>query len=149
MSSARDDQPSEELVKQVMRLVVGLTDQARSYVDGLAQEFDLTRIQAGALMHLKEPIAMNELASVLACERSNITGLVDRLEKRDLVYRKADKTDRRVKTLVLTPAGEKTRNELSKRIFDESPMTNHLNASEMETLANLLQKLVGAPGENT
>jgi DNA-binding MarR family transcriptional regulator len=142
------DQPSEDLVKQVMGLVVQLTDQARTYVDGLAEELNLTHIQAVALMNLEKPIPMSQLASVLSCERSNITGLVDRMEKQDLVSRNSDATDRRVKTLVLTRIGEKTRDELSRRIFDESPMTNRLNATEMNSLASLLHKLTGTADKN-
>lgn len=137
------DKPSEELVKQVMRLVMDVADQGRDYVDAVAREFDLTRVQAGVLMHLGQPIAMNELASVLACERSNVTGLVDRLEKRQLVAREPDARDRRVKTLVLTPSGERTRDELSRRLFEDLPILNRLTTPEVGVLGTLLQKLAG------
>ena len=47
-----------------------------------------------------------ELSRQLIMHRSNVTGLIDRLEKRALLRRTAG-TDRRVHRVVLTPAGNK------------------------------------------
>jgi DNA-binding MarR family transcriptional regulator len=74
-----------------------------------ASELDLHPAQAGALLQLSSPLSMNELASVLACDSSNVTGLVDRLEARGLVTREPSSEDRRVKHVVLTPAGRRMR----------------------------------------
>ena len=52
-----------------------------------ASELDLHPAQAGALLQLATPLPMNELASLLGCDNSNVTGLIDRLEARDLVAR--------------------------------------------------------------
>src|SRR5580704_13074714 len=54
-----------------------------------ASEFDLHPAQAGALMQLDEQggLPMHEIASLLACDSSNVTGIVDRLEARGLVTR--------------------------------------------------------------
>ena len=49
---------------------------------------------------------MREVATYLACNSSNLTGITDRLEDRKLVQRTADPNDRRIKLLVLTPEGE-------------------------------------------
>jgi len=46
-----------------------------------------------------------ELSRQLIMHRSNVTGLVDRLEKRRLVKRREDAHDRRAFIVVLTPAG--------------------------------------------
>ncbi len=48
-----------------------------------------------------------ELSRQLIMHRSNVTGLVDRLEARGLVRREKIPTDRRAFNLVLTPAGKK------------------------------------------
>ena len=48
---------------------------------------------------------MHELANLLACDNSTVTGIVDRLEARGLVTRRAYPQDRRVKHIALTPAG--------------------------------------------
>ena len=70
-----------------------------------ASELDLHPAQAGALLQLASPLPMHELAARLACDNSNVTGLIDRLETRGLVTRKASSDDRRVKHIVLTDAG--------------------------------------------
>src|SRR6476620_4948623 len=64
----------------------------------MSQEFELAPQQMIALRILGGgPRKMSELAQTLMCESSNVTGIVDRLEKRKLVRREADPADRRVK----------------------------------------------------
>jgi len=48
-----------------------------------------------------------ELSRQLIMHRSNVTGLVDRLEARGLLQRRDSLTDRRAFIVVLTPAGRK------------------------------------------
>jgi DNA-binding MarR family transcriptional regulator len=50
--------------------------------------------------------SQTELGRQLLTHRSNVTGLVDRLEKRGLVERRAAPGDRRVYRVLLTSAGE-------------------------------------------
>ena len=70
----------------------------------------------------------------------DITRLLDRLEKRDLVRRSREKGDRRVVTARITPAGL----ELLKRL--DEPVANlhrsqlgHLDPKQQETLIHLLE----------
>jgi DNA-binding MarR family transcriptional regulator len=58
----------------------------------------LTSVAPGALTH-------GELASRLHCDKTNVTGLVDRLERRELVRRHPDPTDRRATQVSLTDDG--------------------------------------------
>lgn len=53
-----------------------------------------------------------ELSRLLIMHRSNVTGLVDRLEERGLVRREASATDRRTWFVVLTPDGTKLIREI-------------------------------------
>jgi DNA-binding MarR family transcriptional regulator len=48
-----------------------------------------------------------ELGRLLVMHRSNVTGLIDRLEARRLVRRRDNSTDRRAFNVMLTPAGKK------------------------------------------
>jgi DNA-binding MarR family transcriptional regulator len=60
------------------------------------------------LLHANpEGLSQTELGRQLLTHRSNVTGLVDRLEKRGLVERNATPQDRRVFRVLLTSAGEK------------------------------------------
>src|SRR2546426_9873507 len=59
------------------------------------------------LAEAKQPLPLSELAQHQRCVRSNITQIVDRLEKDGLVRRRADADDRRSVRAALTPAGER------------------------------------------
>jgi MarR family transcriptional regulator, transcriptional regulator for hemolysin len=51
------------------------------------------------------PLSQSELADRLAVEGATMVSMVDRLVKAGLVVREPSPTDRRVKRIVLTPAG--------------------------------------------
>ncbi len=53
----------------------------------------------------RRPLSQSELADRLAVEGATMVAMVDRLVKAGLVTRQASTTDRRVKRVVLTPAG--------------------------------------------
>src|SRR6476646_3466232 len=96
---------------EAWKLLMTLFFTQRGDLPTLAAEFELSPAQCHVL-HLIEPdrpIPMGRIAESLACDASNVTGLVDRLESRGLVRRQASSEDRRVKVLVLTPAGVRLR----------------------------------------
>lgn len=78
--------------------------------DGLG----LTTTQGLALRLLepRTPMAMNALADNLFCDASNVTGVVDKLEARGLIERRAAENDRRVKMLAVTEKGRELRRKL-------------------------------------
>ena len=51
------------------------------------------------------PLSQSELADRLGVEGATMVAMVDRLVKAGLVVREASSTDRRIKRVVLTPAG--------------------------------------------
>jgi DNA-binding MarR family transcriptional regulator len=59
----------------------------------------------GILVGSNRPLTLGELAQRLACVRSNVTQLVDRLESDGLVRREADTADRRSIMAVVTDSG--------------------------------------------
>ena len=59
----------------------------------------------GILVGSNRPLTLGELAQRLACVRSNVTQLVDRLESDGLVRREADPADRRSIMAVVTDSG--------------------------------------------
>jgi MarR family transcriptional regulator, organic hydroperoxide resistance regulator len=107
-----------------------------------ASELDLHPAQAGALMQLATPLPMNELASLLGCDNSNVTGLIDRLEARDLVTRQPSAYDRRVKHLVLTDAGRELRARMLDRVGHPPAGFERLTAAENGQLRDLMRKVL-------
>lgn len=77
----------------------------RTEADRRARVHGLTRAQWGILLRLeREPgQSQRELAEALEVEAITVARLVDRLEKRGLVERRADRDDRRVWRLHLLP----------------------------------------------
>src|SRR6266478_2606720 len=96
---------------EAWQLLVKFFFTQRADLPTMASEFQLSPAQCHVL-HLIEPgrpIPMGQLAETLACDASNVTGLVDRLESRGLVRRHPSTEDRRVKVLELTAAGSRLR----------------------------------------
>src|SRR5437764_13374230 len=103
---------------EAWQLLVKFFFTQRADLPMLASKFELSPAQCHVL-HLIEPdrpIPMGRLAEALACDASNVTGLVDRLESRGLVRRQPCADDRRVKSLELTPAGVRLRSTVVERI---------------------------------
>ena len=72
-------------------------------------EIGLSLPKLAALHHLSQAgdsLPLGQLAERLACVKSNVTQLVDRLEADGLVVRAADPTDRRSRLAVLTDSGK-------------------------------------------
>ena len=88
-----------------------LLARAVTYVDRIAcRRHGLTETQGEALRRLWEDgdLLMSELAEDLLIDRSTATRLVDLLEKKSLVRRRASRSDRRQQRVSLTTAGEDT-----------------------------------------
>jgi MarR family transcriptional regulator, organic hydroperoxide resistance regulator len=122
----------------------------RALHDTLA-ELDLTIALADALWQLDPalgPLSRRALAERLQCDPSNVTFLVDRLERRHLVVRARVETDRRVKALALTATGVEVRDRLVATLA-ESAMFNRLTRAEQRQLADLLARCAHESGPRT
>ena len=95
------------------------------------------------LAEAQEPLALSELAERQHCVRSNITQLVDRLEKDGLVRRRADPDDRRSVRAVLTPAGERAHGQGMRALAAEQrAIMSLLSAGDAAALKGALALLV-------
>jgi DNA-binding MarR family transcriptional regulator len=137
---ARTAAPADEAWELMRRL---LAQQRRRFITA-ASELDLHPAQAGALLQMEpeEPRPMHELAALLACDNSNVTGLIDRLEARGLVARQAYEQDRRVKHVVLTSRGEALRDRLLAQVGEPPRGLERLSAGEQRQLRDLLARVL-------
>jgi DNA-binding MarR family transcriptional regulator len=113
----------------------------------VCREYDLYPPQVMAIRHLEEPKSMRQIAEMLACDSSNVTGITDRLEERDLVKRTASEHDRRVKLLVLTPKGEKIRREMTEKLTSPPEALESLPIVDLLTLEGILTNARAAQEE--
>lgn len=86
---------------------------------------------------------MGDLARMWNCDPSMVTWIIDRMERRGLVERRASTTDRRIKIVLLTSKGEKMRKELMDEFRAPTPEMERLTKSELESLQTIVRKLVG------
>jgi DNA-binding MarR family transcriptional regulator len=135
-------EPDASTVGDTAMFLMTVAEWMRRSFEEVAASFELTPVQARALLGLESPVPMRSLAEHLHCDASNVTGIADRLEAGGLVTRQASEGDRRVKLLALTPEGAKTRARLDAAIVDASPIKAGLSIDEREALRDLLSKIV-------
>jgi DNA-binding MarR family transcriptional regulator len=84
---------------------------------------------------------MQSLARAWACDPSNATFIVNRLEERRLAERRSLDGDRRVKLVALTARGLKTRAALTKDLYDPPPELLTLDRKDLLSLLAAAEKL--------
>jgi MarR family transcriptional regulator, organic hydroperoxide resistance regulator len=126
-------------------LLQTLFEATRARIPAVAAELELPPAQCQVLRRLppRRPITMGELARSLACDASNVTGLVDRLESRGLVERRASRQDRRVKVIALTTRGGHVRARLVARLSMPPDPISRLSEADRERLSAILRKVIG------
>jgi MarR family transcriptional regulator, organic hydroperoxide resistance regulator len=126
------------------QLLIKLSFSQQTQVSPLAAELELSPVQCHVLRLLEpdKPLPMRALAEGLCCDASNVTGLVDRLESRGLVRRRASEEDRRVKVLELTPKGVRVRTAFLERMTAPPEGLDRLTTREQQMLVRILGRLL-------
>jgi DNA-binding MarR family transcriptional regulator len=106
----------------------------------IAQESGLRPAAFGALRVLDEPRTMSEIANFLRCDNSNVTGIVDGLETRDLAERTASPGDRRVKLIALTAEGRRLRARLMREARKPPAWLEALSQADQRALRDVLRR---------
>lgn len=110
----------------------------------ITERHHLTPLQFYILevLHI-ESIPMNGLGSRLACDASNVTGLVDRLSAQGLIERHEHPNDRRIKIVSITKKGEEKRQLVLKSLASETSFSlARLSFEELGQLEAILHKLI-------
>jgi DNA-binding MarR family transcriptional regulator len=114
--------------------------------DRVLQRLGLTPNDARALGSLggSGEKTMRALAEEWECDASNATWMIDRLEKRGLARRRVAPHDRRVKWVVLTAQGVRTKRQLLEGMYEPPTELSSLTSAELETFRALLDRLLAA-----
>ncbi len=109
--------------------------------------YDLTGSQFKILMLLYHspavPVRQTDIESKFSMTNPTVTGLVQKLEAKDLVKRTPHPDDKRSKVLALTDRAMGIKDELLALADSlERQMTNNLTVSECDQLASLLTKML-------
>jgi DNA-binding MarR family transcriptional regulator len=148
-----DDLPGPRTERQRLALnaVFGLlvmADRLGQHWTSHAAAVGLSTAQVQVLLLMKsgEAVPMRSLAAHLDQDASNFSTLVDRLERRGVVERRADPADRRVRALALTPEGERLRAAFWTGLVEDPGPLASLGTDELAALGSLLAALgAGAP----
>ncbi|SCK18489.1 DNA-binding transcriptional regulator, MarR family [Streptomyces sp. WMMB 714] len=134
----------DPVTREVVDLIGTVVARYHAEYELAAADHSLTGAQARVLALLaREPSPMRKVARKLKCEPSNVTGIVDRLESRGLVERRADPADRRVKLAAATDEGAETASRLRAALgFAREPLAG-LTPDERTVLRDLLQRMLG------
>ena len=136
--------PTDDPAVEAWQLLWRLMQANKPRFMALAQEMGLAPMQLHAL-RLIEPgdgVPMSSLAGKLFCDNSNVTGIVDRLEARRLIERRAAQHDRRVKLLVLTDEGERVRAAAFRQMSQPPPEIAALAPKHKRALRDALRAAV-------
>lgn len=94
------------------------------------------------LVECNPGLKQTELARAVHLDRSTVVSVVDTLERRGLVARRAVAHDRRSNALELTPGGTTLLKTLKRRVAaHEKRLVRGLDAGERATLTALLQRI--------
>jgi DNA-binding MarR family transcriptional regulator len=111
----------------------------------LAEEHDLTFVQLYTLCSMEpgKPLPMHEIASMLNCDASNVTGIIDRLFSDRYIERQEKPEDRRVKMISLTTEGIKLREQIIDKILALQPKSfDGLSSQQKDALRDMLEQIL-------
>ena len=105
---------------------------------------DLTKEQMIVLkrLHDKDGLSQNELAFLTLRNKSSLTRLLLKMEKKDYILRKQCKEDKRINHVYLTEFGEDTFNKTKPAIKEMIEiMEQNISDSEKQQMINTLKKI--------
>jgi DNA-binding MarR family transcriptional regulator len=117
-------------------------------LESALEQTGLSLAKFGALRHLAEasqPLALSQLAEKIACVKSNVTQLVDRLENDGLVRRIPDPNDRRSILAAITDDG-RTRFEAGAAVLAQAQqeLLSDLPAEQRAAVAMVVSNVGGS-----
>ena len=128
-----------------MFTLLGAASSIHDFVESRLSTVGLSIPRLAALQRLIDAggsLPLGQLAERLACVKSNVTQLVDRLEADGLVTRTADAGDKRSRLAVITDAGREIHHDgarIQREVEDELFAT--LSVDDSVRLAEIIAKL--------
>jgi DNA-binding MarR family transcriptional regulator len=103
----------------------------------------LTPNEARALFRLSrdEGRRIGSLAADWACDPSNVTFIINRLERAGLAERRQSSEDRRAKLVFLTPHGDQTKLQILREHHRPPASISKLDKIDLDALVKILSKL--------
>jgi DNA-binding MarR family transcriptional regulator len=137
-------QPTDPDQRDLIDALVTTSFATMAVLNRIAAEHDLSLTQIRVLAILRDRrVKMSELAGYLGLDKSTITGLVDRAEKRGLLARTPNPIDGRAVDVMLSADGmelaERGATQIARAL---SPMTSTLTRADAHRLTALLERML-------
>lgn len=138
-----DDDSTDALVDGLVRSAF----QVMGVLTRIGAEHDLSLTQLRVLGILRDrTLRMSDLAAFLGLDKSTMSGLIARAERRGLLTRGTSPEDKRAVVVLITDEGR----ALIQRLYEEGkavlePATGRLGPEERGQLAQLLEPLLSPP----
>jgi len=102
-----ESEATQNLVREIIYQIRRLMQAGELFTKELNKTYQVSATQLHCLLALYDhgPLSPSQIARHIMVKSSTVTGIIDRLEQKDLVYRLRDSPDRRVITIQLTEAG--------------------------------------------
>ena len=137
--------PEEVLaLNAFIKLARGLNALQAQVIPALLRDFGITESQFAVLeaLHHLGPLSQGQLCRKILRSGSNVTTVVDNLERDGLVRRDRDEKDRRVQIVTLTDTGDKlVRDALPVHVARITTLMRALTDDEQNELGRLCRKL--------
>lgn len=144
-SGARGHDHAHDLVDELVRVAFAVMAVLNRV--GAENDLSLTQLRVFGILRGRRA-RMAQLADFLGLDKSTMTGLVGRAEKRGLLQREPGRADRRVVEVFLRPEGAALVERLDAEIRRSlAPLTRTLTAAERDRAQALLERILGAAEE--
>jgi DNA-binding MarR family transcriptional regulator len=149
-AEAPSPSPEQPDLDAVVEAIIYLYTESRRITKGVAGRYGLTGPQL-AVVKMLEPVgklSLSALSSQIRARNSTVTGIIDRMEREELVVRRRSKQDRRVVNIELTAKGQKLAAEIPVepvQIFRQ--VLGELGPRDAADLRRILTKLARRVGE--
>jgi DNA-binding MarR family transcriptional regulator len=125
--------------------LIGAANTVQDFIESRLASVGLSIPRLAALQRLADAgdsLPLGQLAERLACVKSNVTQLIDRLEADGLVKRAADPNDKRSRLAVMTDAGRRAWQEGARVQSEvEAQLFSHLSVDDTARLAQILDTI--------
>lgn len=130
--------------RQIGFLIADVARLMRSSFDRRVRRLGLTRSQWLVLsrLHRSPGLSQSELAEILEVERATAGRMIDRMERRHWLVRRADPADRRINRLYLTAEAEAVQAEMgliAEQLLGDALAS--LDAEEREALTEMMERV--------
>ena len=146
-------QPLASVNHEALLSLVRTSSLMQKLSDRFFSRFCLTDVQFNIMMILKDHgpagLSQQQLSEHLIVTKSNVVGLIDRLERAGYVKRDSHPTDRRYNQIVLTAKGVRLEARIEAKYFEEvDKMMDVLSAPQKSTLIKAMEAIRQYIGSN-